>query len=315
MDSADLLVLDTLRRWMQENRRCFLITLVKTVGSAPRSAGALLAVTDQGELVGSVSGGCVEDQLTDYIKQYPPQLPQYMSYGVDQNQALRYLLPCGGSIEILIEPLGPHSLIEKLCVHIEKKNKVLRRLNTNTGEVTLSLIDLTPHPKVKVEAPLLEVTFGPRYRLLIIGANQIGLYLAQMAEALDFHITVCDPREEIRRSWPLQHLTVSQLMPDDFIKAQLPDMNTAIVALTHDLKQDDLALLEALTSPAFYVGAVGSRKTQEARKMRLESFALSTEQLAKLKGPIGLSIGSKTPPEIALAILAQITAIKNGILS
>ncbi|KXW55714.1 XdhC family protein [Ferrovum sp. PN-J185] len=312
MDSADLLVLETLNSWLQDKRRCYLVTLVGTVGSAPRSAGSLLGLTDKGDIVGSVSGGCVEDQLVSYIRENPLQYPQYLSYGIDQHQALRYLLPCGGTIELVIEPLTEHSQLSALCALINSKTKVLRQLSVTTGEVKLTPITEFV-PKVNWHDQQLEVVFGPRYRLLIIGANQIGIYLTQMAQALDYHVLVCDPREEIRRNWPINNTEVSALMPDDFIREQQPDLHTAIVALTHDLKQDDLALLEALTSSAFFVGAVGSKKTQQARRTRLESFDLSATQLAKLKGPVGLSIGSKTPPEIALAILAQITAIKNGI--
>lgn len=314
MESADLQVLETLQQWVEENRRSYLVTLVKTLGSAPRSPGAILALTDQGDMVGSVSGGCVEDLLVDYLKEQSPSLPQRMNYGVDQHQALRYLLPCGGNIEIVIEPINSLSLIAELRSQIEKKQKVIRQLNLLTGEVTLMPAVNPVQAKVNINESLLEVVFGPRYRLLIIGANQIGLYLAQMAKALDYQVLVCDPREEIRRSWSLSDVPVDSSMPDDFIQGQKPDCNTAIVALTHDLKQDDLALMDALVSPAFYVGAVGSRKTQEARKARLETLSLKPEEIAKLKGPIGLSIGSKTPPEIALAILAQLTAIKNGVM-
>ncbi len=312
MDSADLLVLETLTRWLQEKRRCYLVTLVSTVGSAPRSAGSLLGLTDEGDIIGSVSGGCVEDQLVSYVRENPLLLPQFLSYGIDKNQALRYLLPCGGTIELVIEPLTEHSQLSSLCALINSRSKVLRQLSLTTGEVKLTPITKYT-PKVNWQDQQLEVVFGPRYRLLIIGANQIGIYLTQMAQALDYHVLVCDPREEIRRNWPIQDVEVSSLMPDDFIREQQPDLHTAIVALTHDLKQDDLALLEALISPAFFVGAVGSKKTQQARRTRLESFDLNSTQLAKLKGPVGLSIGSKTPPEIAIAILSQITAIKNGI--
>jgi xanthine dehydrogenase accessory factor len=271
-----------------------------------------LGLTDEGDIIGSVSGGCVEDQLVSYVRENPLLLPQFLSYGIDKNQALRYLLPCGGTIELVIEPLTEHSQLSSLCALINSRSKVLRQLSLTTGEVKLTPITKYT-PKVNWQDQQLEVVFGPRYRLLIIGANQIGIYLTQMAQALDYHVLVCDPREEIRRNWPIQDVEVSSLMPDDFIREQQPDLHTAIVALTHDLKQDDLALLEALISPAFFVGAVGSKKTQQARRTRLESFDLNSTQLAKLKGPVGLSIGSKTPPEIAIAILSQITAIKNGI--
>jgi xanthine dehydrogenase accessory factor len=150
-------------------------------------------------------------------------------------------------------------------------------------------------------------------RLLVIGAGQVAAYLDEMAAALEMQVMICDPREEYQRSWTRDSNPIDTRMPDDFVLELKPDQRTAIVALTHDPKQDDLALIEALRSEALYVGALGSRSNQEKRKARLREFGLTDAQIARLKGPVGLPIGSRSPPELAIAILADVIAVRNGI--
>jgi xanthine dehydrogenase accessory factor len=158
-------------------------------------------------------------------------------------------------------------------------------------------------------------TFGPEYRMLLIGAGQLTEYLATMALFCGFAVTVCDPREEYRGAWNVAGATVLSDMPDDVVTAFQPDRRSCVVALTHDPKLDDLALLEALKSEAFYVGAIGSRRNNESRHQRMiEHFEQTTESLARLRGPIGIYIGSKTPPEIAVSVMAEILAVKNGVV-
>src|SRR5438876_343911 len=147
----------------------------------------------------------------------------------------------------------------------------------------------------------------------VIGAGQLSKYLAQIAVGLDYQVTVCDPREEYTETWDIPGITLVKTMPDDTALAMKLDERCAVVALTHDPKLDDLALMEALKSPAFYVGALGSRANNAKRRQRLEEFDLTPEQIAHLHGPIGLYIGSRTPQEIAISILAEITATKNGV--
>ncbi|XOT95326.1 XdhC family protein, partial [Alcaligenes pakistanensis] len=156
--------------------------------------------------------------------------------------------------------------------------------------------------------------FGPSYRLLLIGGGQLSEYVATIALFNGFDVTVCDPRSEHIQGWSVAGARVVTGMPDDEVIACVPDRRTAIVALTHDPKLDDMALLEALKSSAFYVGAIGSRRNNQSRRERLaEYFDLTAEEIGKLKGPIGLYIGSKTPAEIAVSIMAEIIAIKNGV--
>jgi xanthine dehydrogenase accessory factor len=166
---------------------------------------------------------------------------------------------------------------------------------------------------MQVSSAALTTVHGPRWRLLIIGAGQLSAFLAQIAVGMEYQVTVCDPREEYRASWNVPGVEVVHAMPDDLVLEMRLDARSAVVALTHDPKLDDLALMEALKSPAFYVGAIGSRANNARRRERLKLFDVSDEQLARLHGPIGLYIGSKTPAEIAISILAELTAVKNGV--
>ena len=313
MDSIDLEVLKTAASWIDAGHRCELITVIKTWGSSPRPIGATLAICDDGRVVGSVSGGCIEDDLIERVRQsgITRTAPEIVSYGISADEAHRFGLPCGGTIELAIEPLSSASTIIELLGRLDRHELVARRLDLNTGAVTL-----TPAPSGAVQQVadgVLTTIHGPRWRLFIIGAGQLSRFLAQVATAMDYHVTVCDPREEYRAGWHLPGVRLVHAMPDDLvIEAQL-DHRSAVVALTHDPKLDDLALMEALKSDAFYVGAIGSRLNNAKRRERLKEFDLNDEQLARLHGPIGLYIGSKTPSEIAISILAELTAIKNGV--
>ena len=167
---------------------------------------------------------------------------------------------------------------------------------------------------LRVSATELVNVFGPEYRMLLIGAGQLTEYLATMALFSGFAVTVCDPREEYRGAWSVPGATVVSDMPDDVVTAFKPDRRSCVVALTHDPKLDDMALLEALQTEAFYVGAIGSRRNNEARRERMQSHFGHTEaSLVRLRGPIGVYIGSKTPPEIAVSVMAEILAVKNGV--
>jgi xanthine/CO dehydrogenase XdhC/CoxF family maturation factor len=164
-----------------------------------------------------------------------------------------------------------------------------------------------------LESGQMRQIFGPRWRMLVIGAGQLSRVLAQMALALDFEVIVCDPREEYHLTWDIPNTTFTREMPDDAVLSLQLDAHCAVVAVTHDPKLDDMVLLEALKSPCFYVGALGSRGNTAKRKERLKLFDLTDAQLDRLHGPIGLDIGSKTPAEIAVSIVAEIIAVQNGV--
>jgi xanthine dehydrogenase accessory factor len=188
---------------------------------------------------------------------------------------------------------------------------VKRRLDMDSGRATLE-----PgrwQDVLEFDGRVLSAVHGPRWRLVLIGAGQLTRYLAEMAHMLDYHVTVVDPREEYAAGWDVPGVPLSRGMPDDVVRELNPDGHSAVIALTHDPKLDDLALMEALKSAAFYVGAIGSKKNNDARRTRLREFDLSQDEIARLRGPVGLYIGSKTPPEIAVAILAEMTAVRHGV--
>ncbi len=313
MDSIDLDVLKTSAQWIASGHRCQLVTVTKTWGSSPRPIGAMLAICDDGRIVGSVSGGCIEDDLIERMREHgiDRSIPDIVSYGISADQARRFGLPCGGSIELAIETLSPESQIAPLLERLAQHELVARRLDLATGAVTLSKGDAGAIQQLTSEA--LITLHGPRWRLFIIGAGSLSRFLAQIAKAMDYQVIVCDPREEYRADWHLEGVQLVHEMPDDLMLEAKLDARCAVVALTHDPKLDDLALMEALKSDAFYVGAIGSRINQANRRERLLEFDVSAEQVARLHGPIGLYIGSKTPAEIAISIIAQMTAIKNGV--
>ncbi len=313
MDSIDLEVLKTADAWIAAGHRCELVTVIRTWGSSPRPIGALLAICDDGRVVGSVSGGCIEDDLIDRVRQHglTRSTPEVVSYGISAEEAHRFGLPCGGTIELAIEPLSTGSGIGELLARLDAHELLARRLDLASGRVTLAP---AAAGAVQVLADgVLTTIHGPRWRLFIIGAGQLSRFVAQIASAMDYYVTVCDPREEYRAGWQLPGVQLVHMMPDDLVIDAKLDHRSAVVALTHDPKLDDLALMEALKSDAFYVGAIGSRVNNAKRRERLKLFDLDDAQLARLHAPIGLYIGSKTPSEIAISILAELTAVKNGV--
>ncbi len=282
---------------------------------------------DDGVVSGSVSGGCVEDDLIARTKASfisaggrTPALenPAMIAYGVSQEDAARFGLPCGGTLRLVQEPLLDTTWVAQLLARTAAHQLVARTLNLATGAVRL--LDAMRGQAVQFDGSTLTTVFGPKWRLLLIGAGQLSQAVAQMAVMLDFEVLVCDPREEYAATLGAGMHGMSGVrrlegMPDDVVRELVPDAHTAIVALTHDPKLDDMALLEALQSSAFYVGALGSRRNQNVRKQRLaEHFGLSAEELARLRGPVGLALGAKTPAEIAVSILAEIVQVKNVVV-
>ncbi len=312
MDSLDLQVLQQARDWHRESHKVWLVTVIETWGSAPRPPGALLAMRGDGLVVGSVSGGCVEDDLIDRVRHGERvDHPSLITYGVSKEEAARFGLPCGGNLRLVQEPLARIDWIDEVLARTERHELVARALDLESGAVTVEAA--SRGETFEFDGKRLRALFGPRWRMLIVGAGQLSRVLAGMALALDFEVICCDPREEYHLTWDVPGTTFSKAMPDELVLDLHLDPHSAVVAVTHDPKLDDLVLLEALKSPAFYVGALGSRSNTAARKERLALFDLSQDEIARLHGPIGLDLGSKTPAEIAVSILAEITAVKNGI--
>ena len=313
MNSMDVEVIRTALDWMNRGHRVVLGTVVRTWGSSPRPPGSLMIIRDDGQVAGSVSGGCIEDDLIDRVKrgELAPRLPQATTYGVSAEEAQRFGLPCGGSVQIVLEPLSAQSMLRELQAAIESHRRVRRRLDLATGLVSMAPAD--SDDAVRFDGSALETVHGPALRLLLIGAGQLSRYLASFAVALDYRVTVCDPREEYHEGWErMEGVTLSRTMPDDLVLAMNLDANSAVVAVTHDPKLDDLALMEALKTPAFYVGALGSRRNNVARRKRLLEFDVSQAEVDRLRGPVGLNLGGKTPPEIAMSVIAEMTAVRRG---
>jgi xanthine dehydrogenase accessory factor len=313
MNSMDVEVIRTALDWMNRGHRVVMGTVVRTWGSSPRPPGSLMIIRDDGQVAGSVSGGCIEDDLIARVKQgeLASRLPQSTTYGVSAQEAQRFGLPCGGTVQLVLEPLSVKSMLRELQVEIESHRRVRRRLELSTGLV--SMAPAASDDAVSFDGNALETVHGPALRLLIIGAGQLSRYLASFAVALDYRVTVCDPRDEYHEGWAtMEGVTLSRTMPDDLVLAMNLDANSAVVAVTHDPKLDDLALMEALKTPAFYVGALGSRRNNDARRQRLREFDVSEAETNRLHGPVGLNLGGKTPPEIAMSIVAEMTAVRRG---
>lgn len=313
MDNVDLQVLRQITQWQASGHRVVLGTITRTWGSAPRPPGSAVAVRDDGLVAGSVSGGCIEDDLVDKARDgvLAKGVPQVVRYGIDADAAHRFGLPCGGLIELVLEPVLPRTQLPELLARLEAGERVRRVLTIASGEVALS--PAGDADELELSDSTLTTHHGPNWRLLVIGAGQMTQYLAQMAIALGYQVLVCDPREAYATDFNVPGATLLRTMPDDTVTALKPDGHMAIIALTHDPKLDDLALMEALASPAFYIGAIGSRVNQAKRAERLkEHFGITDAQLARLHGPVGLKNGARTPPEIAVSILAELTAVRYG---
>jgi xanthine dehydrogenase accessory factor len=325
MENVDVSVLKALRDWRLKGHRALLATVTRTWGSSPRPVGSIMALNDTGAVVGSVSGGCIEDDLiSQFTKAYQSGLgetdlgnsidgpPQYLKYGITADEAHRFGLPCGGTLELLLEFNPDLELLNALLRDLESGRLVKRRTDIKTGLVSLSPTS-TPQALVINDEELIN-TFGPEYRMLIIGAGQMSEYLATMALFNGFAVTICDPRQEYSGSWSVRNVVLTAEMPDDVVLSFKPDRRSCVIALTHDPKLDDMALIEALKTEAFYIGAIGSRRNNQARHQRMiEHFDQTPASLAKLRGPIGLYIGSKTPAEIAVSIMAEVLAVKNQV--
>ena len=321
MENLDVTVLRALRDWRLAGQHALMATVVRTWGSSPRPVGSIMGLAETGAVVGSVSGGCIEDDLiarytqaaaADAVKAADNGAPQLVKYGITADEAHRFGLPCGGTLELLLEFDPDAGVLAELVSELEAGRLTHRRVNLADGVATLEAAQ-APAELILDDTRLVN-TFGPEYRMLLIGAGQLGEYLATMALFCGFAVTVCDPRDEYRSGWSVAGVRLLDTMPDDTVTEFKPDRRSCVIALTHDPKLDDLALLEALETEAFYIGAIGSRRNNAARRQRMmEHFDQTEASLQRLRGPIGLYIGSKTPPEIAVSIMSEVLAVKNGV--
>ena len=312
MNSTDLSVLKAAVDWLKSGHQVAIATVIQTWGSAPRPIGSWLAIRGDGQVTGSVSGGCVEDDLIRRVQTeiLTRELPEMVVYGVSQQEAARFGLPCGGTLRLLVEPKPELAILEAVLASISNHQITSRIVDLSTGKSKLE--SGNRNEAFICNDRLMKTTYGPRWRMVIIGAGQLSLYTADFALASDFEVIVIDPREEYAEGIDREQIQFIKGMPDDVLLEIGVDSHTAVVALTHDPKLDDMALMEALKSPAFYVGALGSKVNTQKRKTRLLDFDVTQEQVERLHGPVGLYIGALTPPEIAVSILAEVIAVKYG---
>lgn len=319
MESIDISVLRALQDWRAQGIPAVLATVVRTWGSSPRPVGSMMALREDGHSVGSVSGGCIEDDLIHRytramdapgLRVKPPV--ELVCYGVTADEAHRFGLPCGGTMELLLEFNPDPDSLNALLAQLDAGCLVLRQVSCPSGRVALIKASAPQEPLF--DGVTLVNTLGPGYRMLLIGAGALAEYLATMAVFNGFAVTVCDPRMNYLSVKPIANVAMVSDMPDDAVTAFKPDARSCVIALTHDPKLDDMALLEALDSPAFYVGAIGSRRNSMLRRARMiEHFGQTGESLRNLRGPVGIYIGSKTPAEIAVSVMAEVLAVKNGV--
>jgi xanthine dehydrogenase accessory factor len=310
----DFDVVSTALAWLESGHQVTLGTVVKTWGSSPRPPGSLMIIRDDGQVAGSLSGGCIEDDLIDRLRrgELDVQTPSLTVYGANAEEAQRFGLPCGGTVQIVLEPLAGRAWLQELLVGLKSGRSIERRLDIETGQVLIS--ESSERERLTFDGRQLNIVHGPSYRLLLIGAGQLSRYVASMALMLDYRVIICDPRPEYHEGWAnTGNATLSTLMPDDQVHEMKVDAHCAVLALTHDPKLDDMALMEVLKTPAFYIGALGSRRSNETRRARLLELDVTAEEIARLRGPVGLPLGGSTPPEIAVSIVAEMTAVRHGV--
>jgi xanthine dehydrogenase accessory factor len=308
--------LQTVLQWLKQGEPCWLATICHTYGSSPRPIGSLMACNIDGTVVGSLSGGCIEEELIKNIIHSPKyqKKPCWIRYPQSNEEDIPHQLPCGGKLKILLEPLFSHQLshFETLLVSLKNRETTQRCVDIPSGKMQ---IKHTNSSGLDASETQLRHSLLPQHRLLIIGINPVSLYVAEIANSLDFQVTLCDPRKDFHKHWcpeNFPYITFTEKLPDDVVRAGFNDNFSAIVALAHDPRIDDMALMEALLSNAFYVGAMGSQNTTNKRKERLKELGISQPHISALHAPIGLPIGSKTPMEIAISIAAELTLARNS---
>ena len=311
MQAIDHEVLRHALAWLPETRP-WLCTIVRTLGSSPRPVGSVVVVTDDGRQVGSVSGGCVEEDLLERLRvgTWTGERPELVEYGVSAEENERLGLPCGGRLTLLLQRLEEtdRNWLQEALGALQHRHCIERCLDLRTGNTSTAPVE--HYNPLEIDDHYLRQCFGPRMRMLLVGAGQLAHTLAELGLAMDYEVIVTDPRQQFLDQWEGPAVQLVQGMPDDVVRAHGSDRHSVVITLTHDPRIDDMALMEALGTEAWYVGALGSQRTTEKRLARLRQLDLLPAQIARLHAPVGLDIGSKTPIEIAVAIMAQLTQLR-----
>ena len=318
-------IVETALDWHRQGRGAVLATVVETWGSAPRRAGSQLAVSGQGEIVGSVSGGCVEGAVVaEALEALRDGRPRLLTYGVSDGTAFALGLACGGTIRLMVEPVG-QGLPEATLAGLAEARAARRplALEVRPGDWSRRLLrpgeDAAADARFRSDRSGMEedgrflVIHNPPLRMVVVGAVHIAQFLLPMARLAGYDPALVDPRGAFASPARFPGETILDDWPDEALERLAPDARTAIVTLTHDPKLDDPAIRAALASDCFYLGCLGSKRTHAQRVERLLAAGLMPEQLVRIHAPVGLDIGAATPAEIAVAIMAQATqALRRG---
>lgn len=327
MNGSNWFVLQQLNLWLSQGIQPWLATVIETYGSSPRPVGSMMIYHPDKGIIGSLSGGCIEqelmNQLADGDLSIESIFPKIIRYGESAEQRSRLALPCGGHLDILLEKIDPSdqlhfNQIEKALDSRQWISRHIRldfesELETGTAHqqgigITTEISEYDVKRNLDIQRKPNEIihTLKPHDKLLLIGAGEVSRCLAEICKHLEFDITLCDFRDEFLQGWHVDGVQVIKAMPDDVIADAFHDNHCAIVALAHDPRVDDMAMMQALKTEAFYVGAMGSLITSNKRRERLLELDLSQAQIEKLHAPIGINIHSRTPYEIAVSIAAQL---------
>lgn len=299
---------------LKDNQYITLCTVVKTWGSSPRPVGSIMIISQAGKLYGSVSGGCIEDDLLNkyHNNYFNDSSLNILTYDASTENA-HVKIPCGSQLKIVSEKISHAKDFISINNSLIKGLRVTRTLNLNNLDSSIDA-SLSNSDSLSYTQEKLIRTFGPTWQILVIGANHITPYINQLANMLGYKIIICDPRKNYRENYTEEYGNeIIALMPDDAVTLYSNDFYNIVLSLSHDPKLDDMALMTALELNIFYVGAIGSKKSQEDRRKRLKQLGLSHASINKLHGPVGLNINSQTPAEIAVSIFADLTRLKNNL--
>lgn len=310
--TQDFEVIQQALTWCEDGEKPWLCTVTAAYGSSPRPVGSLLVALASGAQVGSLSGGCVEEDLLTRLHsdEFDGESCQRLEYGINAQDSERLGLPCGGRMEVLAQPLtnADASWLAAILTALIERQCIIRQLDLASGDTSVTPAER--YRELALESGQLSQCFGPHMRLLLVGAGQLAQSLAELALAMDYEVIVTDTRQDMLSQWDGAKVPLLQGMPDDIVREYANDRHSIVITLTHDPRIDDMALMEALTTEAWYVGALGSLRTTDKRLQRLRQLQLTEEQIGRLHAPVGLDIGSKTPNEIAISIMAELTQLR-----
>jgi len=312
LDYEDIEIIRQSLDYLKNDSFITFCTVARTWGSSPRPPGALLVISEQGIHFGSVSGGCIEDDLLLKYNEgvFDHGKTTTLTYNASNADTAHVKIPCGSTLEIVIERISDSHQLKTIYEHLCNGQTISRltQINENTSSIETTG---SPDRDFFYNEQYLKRSFGPGWRIIITGANDVSAYVARLGKMLGYSIIICEPRKNHLSSWTLQGCEITSLMPDDAVDKYAINFSTVVLSLSHDLKLDDMTLLRALELDLFYVGAIGSKKSQHTRLQRLTELGLSQDSLKKLHAPVGLNINSKIPAEIAVSIFAELTLLRN----